>query len=277
MHISDKLAQAWRDHPGDATFSFEYFPPKTAQGLRNLYGRIERMRELGPAFADVTWGAGGSTTDRTTELIDYVQKTGLESCMHMTCTSMRREKIDLALERAREAGCQNILALRGDPPRESEDGESPGGEFQHAIDLVRHIKRRYGDYFDIGVAGYSEGCDNDEDPDLAIQRLKEKVDAGGTFIISQMFYDADYFLEWVRKCRAIGINVPIIPGIMPIDTYDNYVRRTNWIGCRIPPEWHRELEGAKHDENQVKEVGLRLVSNMCRRLEKEGDIKHFHL
>lgn len=279
MHISDKLAQARRDNQRNLTFSFEYFPPKTAQGLRNLCGRIEHMKELGPLFVDVTWGAGGSTTDRTTDLIDHVQKTGLEGCMHMTCTSMRREKIDLALERAYRAGCHNILALRGDPPRESEDGDSSGsgGEFQHAVDLIRHIKKQYGDHFDIGVAGYSEGCDKDEDPRELMRHLKEKVDAGGTFIVSQMFYDADAFLEWVRNCREIGITVPIIPGIMPIDTYDNYVRRTNWIGCRIPPKWQHELESAKHDENQVKEVGLRLVSNMCRRLEVEGDIKHFHL
>ncbi|KAI5307180.1 hypothetical protein KEM56_003427 [Ascosphaera pollenicola] len=276
MHISEKLQAAQIDYPGRPTISFEFFPPKTAQGVQNLYDRMDRMHDLGPAFVDVTWGAGGRLSDLTSEMIKVAQSVfGLETCMHLTCTDMPREKVDKALRDAHDAGCTNILALRGDPPRDKDHWEAVKGGFRYAKDLVEYIKAQYGNYFNIGVAGYPEGCDEQESPEQLMNHLKAKVDAGGSFIITQMFYDADIFLNWVHKCREAGINVPIIPGIMPISTYAAFMRRSQWTNCRIPPDWLEKLDPVKNDDAAVRAIGKTLVANMCRKL-IAGGITHLH-
>lgn len=274
MHISSKLAAAHEN--GKATFSFEFFPPKTAQGVQNLYDRMDRMHDLGPAFIDITWGAGGRHSQLTCEMVNAAQSHyGLETCMHLTCTDMEREKVDQALKLAYKSGCTNILALRGDPPRETEKWEAKDGGFRYAKDLVKYIRSTYGDHFDIGVAGYPEGCDDQDDPDLLIEHLKEKVDAGGTFIVTQMFYDVDIFLAWVQKCRDRGITIPIIPGIMPISTHAAFMRRANWTKCHVPDEWHTALEPVKNDDSAVRDVGKVLITEMCRKILAAG-ILHLH-
>ena len=322
MHISEKLAAS--QSAGRPTFSFEFFPPKTAQvrppwqrlplrrcadvGLSRVcktsttvgdplqtaaaaaaaaadvpldlaYSRpgMNRMHGLGPAFIDVTWGAGGRLSDLTCEMVNVAQSAhGLETCMHLTCTDMERSKVDWALKEAYRAGCTNILALRGDPPREKEKWTATQGGFMYAKDLVHYIRDRYGNHFDIGVAGYPEGCDDQDDRVLLMDHLKEKVDAGATFVVTQMFYDVDIFLDWVRQCRKRGITVPIIPGIMPIHTYAAFLRRATWTKCRIPPEWTEALEPVKNDDAAVREVGKVLVAEMCRRMLDAG-ILHLHL
>lgn len=278
MHITKKLAAAHAE--GRPTYSFEYFPPKTAQGVQNLYDRMDRMHSFGPAFIDVTWGAGGRMSHLTCEMVKVAQSAyGLETCMHLTCTDMERSKIDGALKEAYQAGCTNILALRGDPPREKEKWEQTDGTaFRYARDLIKYIKSKYGDHFDIGVAGYPEGCDEETDADGHIPYLKEKIDAGGTFIVTQMCYDADVFVEWVKKCREAGIaeSVPMIPGIMPIQTYDSFLRRANWTQCRIPPDWMTALEPVKADDAAVREVGKDLVADFCRKVLDSGTTMHLH-
>ncbi|KAI9758901.1 MAG: hypothetical protein M1835_000500, partial [Candelina submexicana] len=274
MHIKDKLAEAERT--GKPAYSFEFFPPKTAQGVQNLYDRMDRMHGLGPSFIDITWGAGGRLSHLTCEMVKNAQTFhGLETCMHLTCTDMERSKVDDALREAYNAGCTNILALRGDPPREKEKWEATEGGFRYAKDLVLYIKEQYGDHFDIGVAGYPEGCDDQSDPDLLIDHLKEKVDAGGTFVVTQMFYDVDIFLAWVKKCRAKGVMVPIVPGIMPIQTHAAFLRRANWSKCRIPEKWTQALEPVKNDDAAVREVGKGLVAELCQKIIDAG-IKHLH-
>lgn len=274
MHISAKLAQSAQEKK--PTYSFEFFPPKTAQGVQNLYDRMDRMHNFGPSFIDITWGAGGRLSHLTCEMVKVAQSVyGLETCMHLTCTDMPRSKIDDALKEAYNAGCTNILALRGDPPRDKEKWEATRGGFRYAKDLVEYIKDRYGNHFDIGVAGYPEGCDDQDDPDLLLQHLKEKIDAGGTFVVTQMFYDADIFIAWVKKCKDLGINVPIIPGIMPIHTHAAFLRRANWTKCNVPPEWHEALEPVKNDDAAVREVGKSLVAKMCQKLLENG-IYHLH-
>lgn len=238
---------------------------------------MDRMHGLGPAFIDITWGAGGRLSDLTCEMVNVAQSVyGLETCMHLTCTDMEKSKVDSALREAYKAGCTNILALRGDPPREKEKWVAIQGGFQYAKDLVRYIREKYGNHFDIGVAGYPEGCDDQDDPEILMDHLKEKVDAGGTFIVTQMFYDVDIFLDWVQRCRARGITVPIIPGIMPITTYAAFLRRANWSKCRIPPTWIKVLEPVKNDDAAVREVGKGLVAEMCRKILEAG-ILHLHL
>lgn len=274
MHIREKLAQ--KEASGQPGISFEFFPPKTAQGVQNLYDRMDRMHGLGPSFIDITWGAGGRLSDLTCEMVNVAQSVyGLETCMHLTCTDMPQEKIDQALSTAYKAGCTNILALRGDPPREKEAWEAADGGFRYAKDLVKYIREKYGNHFDIGVGGYPEGADDNPDVDLLIDHLKEKVDAGSTFIITQMFYDVENFKKWVNKCRAKGINVPIIPGIMPIQTYASFLRRSTWTKAHVPPHWMEALEPVKNDDSAVRDIGKRLIAEMCRELLAFG-INHLH-
>ncbi|MCJ1478224.1 hypothetical protein MMC13_006900 [Lambiella insularis] len=276
MHIRDKLAAAERENR--PMFSFEFFPPKTEQGVQNLYDRMDRMHDFGPSFIDVTWGAGGRLSHLTCEMVHEAQNTyGLETCMHLTCTDMEREKVDDALREAYKAGCSNILALRGDPPREKEKWQAVQGGFLYAKDLVEYIKKTYGDHFDIGVAGYPEGCEDQQDAEVLIDHLKEKIDAGGTFIVTQMFYDADIFLKWVDKVRAKGISVPIVPGVMPIHTHASFLRRANWSNCHIPEAWTQALDPVKNDDARVREVGKDLVADLCRRILNSGKgIMHLH-
>jgi methylenetetrahydrofolate reductase (NADPH) len=277
MHISGRLHEA--ETTQKPTFSFEFFPPKTAQGIQNLYDRMDRMHAFGPTYVDVTWGAGGRSAHLTCEMVKTAQTAlGLETCMHLTCTDMPKSKIDEALREAHDSGCKNILALRGDPPREQEKWEATSGGFRYAKDLVKYIRQGYGDHFDIGVAGYSERCEDNEDVDQLVTHLKEKVDAGSTFVVTQMFYDVDLFLEWVRKCREAGITVPIVPGIMPISTYAAFIRRANGpMRCHVPQSWLDAMEPIKNDDVEVREVGKNLVTEMCQKLLASGEIHHLHL
>lgn len=274
MHIREKLAQ--KEASKEPGISFEFFPPKTAQGVQNLYDRMDRMHGLGPSFIDITWGAGGRHSDLTLEMVGVAQSVyGLETCMHLTCTDMPLEKVDNALRTAYKAGCTNILALRGDPPRDKEAWEADENGFRYAKDLVKYIREKYGNHFDIGVGAYPEGADDNSDVDQLIDHLKEKVDAGGSFVVTQMFYDAENFIEWVKKCRAKGITVPIIPGIMPIQTYASFIRRSTWTKTRVPPEWMEALEPVKNDDSAVRDIGKRLIAEMCRKLLAFG-INHLH-
>jgi methylenetetrahydrofolate reductase (NADPH) len=188
---------------------------------------------------------------------------------------MEKSKIDEALREAYKAGCTNILALRGDPPREKEKWEATAGGFRYAKDLVKYIRDTYGNHFDIGVAGYAEGCEDQDDPNLLLDHLKEKVDAGATFIVTQMFYDVDIFLDWVTKVREKGVTIPIIPGIMPIHTHAAFMRRATWTKCNIPSAWTKALEPIKNDDAEVREVGKGLIAELCRKILEAG-ILHLH-
>jgi len=274
MHVRQMIAQAEAD--GQPSFSFEYFPPKTAQGVQNLYDRMERMYDFGPKFIDITWGAGGRVAELTSEMVARAQAFfGLETCMHLTCTDMGEEKVNDALKRAYNAGCTNILALRGDPPRDKEKWEATDGRFRYARDLVAYIKEKYGNHFDIGVAGYPEGCDDNKNEDELLDHLKEKVDMGASFIVTQMFYDVDNFLRWVGKVRERGITIPIIPGIMPIATYASFLRRASHMNCKIPESWMQVLDPVKNDDAAVREKGKILVAELCRKIRAAG-IVHLH-
>ncbi|QPG73229.1 hypothetical protein FOA43_000536 [Brettanomyces nanus] len=274
MKITQKLQQAQEDSSAPATFSFEFFTPKTSQGVQNLYDRMDRMYDLNPLFIDITWNAGGRLGTLTTEMVNVTTTVlGLETCMHLTCTSMKLETINQALDSAFDCGCQNILALRGDAPL---DGSEFTGVFHYAKDLIRHIKSRYGDHFCIGVAGYPEGHPEERDVDKNIQYLKQKQDAGGDFIVTQMLYDVDLFIDWCKKCRVAGITIPIIPGIMPISTYDGFIRRAKWCEIHLPDHFLKRLEPIKDDDSMVREEGAKLVAEMCEMLLESGYIKHLH-
>lgn len=276
MKISEKLHQAHSGstRPPPATFSFEFFVPKTSQGVQNLYDRMDRMYDLNPIFIDITWNAGGRSSSLTNEMVYTAQSTlGLETCMHLTCTNMKIELIDEALSKAYKSGCQNILALRGDPPL---DGSESTGDFKYAKDLILYIRKKYGNHFNIGVAAYPEGHPEEEDESKTLHYLKEKCDAGANFIITQMFYDVDNFISWCAKLRKIGVEIPIIPGIMPISTYAAFIRRAKWSEIKIPPHFLEALEPIKDDDFLVREKGTELVSEMCQQLIESGYVNHLH-
>ncbi|KAF9054512.1 methylenetetrahydrofolate reductase-domain-containing protein [Panaeolus papilionaceus] len=266
MKISQKIQQSAKDDK--VWWSFEYFPPRTAQGLQNLLDRIERMRALGPEFIDITWNAGGRTSDLTSEMVKTCQGLiGIETCMHLTCTNMPKEKVDIALKDAKQHGCRNVLALRGDPPMGKEEWEAIEGGFIHGIDLVKHIRKEYGDYFDIAVAGFPQHMTLPPDElKKEMQWLKEKIDAGVNFIFTQMFYDVELFIDWVKEVRAAGITIPIVPGIAPIQTWNGFQRATSLAQIAIPETFLDVLEPVKNDDEKVRELGTKLVADMCRRI-----------
>lgn len=275
MKISEKLQQAHGvTSPPPATFSFEFFVPKTSQGVQNLYDRMDRMYDLNPIFIDITWNAGGRSSTLTNEMVYTAQSAlGLETCMHLTCTNMKVELIDEALSKAYESGCQNILALRGDPPL---DGSESTGDFKYAKDLIKYIHEKYGNHFNIGVAAYPEGHPEEESDDLILQYLKEKCDAGADFLVTQMFYDVEKFISWCSKVRKIGIDLPIIPGIMPISTYSAFIRRAKWSEINIPQHFLDVLDPVKDDDYLVRAKGTELVADMCSKLLESGYVNHLH-
>ncbi|PVF99841.1 putative MET13-putative methylene tetrahydrofolate reductase [Serendipita vermifera] len=270
MKITQKIEKAEKEDR--IWWSFEYFPPRTAQGLQNLLDRIERMRGLGPEFIDITWNAGGRTSDLTSELVKTCQKLiGIETCMHLTCTNMPKEKVDVALREAKLHGCRNILALRGDPPAGQDEWTATEGGFVHGIDLVRHIRKHYGDYFEIAVAGFPE---HQMLPEEELQKelawLKEKIDAGVSFIFTQMFYDIDLFIKWVHNVRKAGITVPIVPGINPIQTWNGFMKATTLAKITIPRSFLDVLEPHKNNDEMVRELGTKLVADLCRKILSAG-------
>ena len=247
-------------------------------------------RVLRPLFVNVTWGAGGSTASKSLELAEICQKQiGLTTCLHLTCTNMRREVIDEALEAAKGMGIRNILALRGDPPREHEYGlleargkDGPGvkdsnNDFTWAIDLVRYIRRNYGDYFCIGVAAYPEGYADEsypthQSPEHDLPYLLEKVKAGADFIMTQLFYDLNAYLRFEKKLRehesGIFASIPIIPGLMPIQSFEMLKRITKLSHAKLPAELLKRLEGVAGDDEAVKRVGVDAVSEIVEGIKK---------
>lgn len=284
MKVIEKIQEAAKTDK--VIFSFEFFPPKTDDGVENLFERMERMVAHSPSFCDITWGAGGSTADLTLEIVNRMQNmVCVESMMHLTCTNMPVEKIDHALDTIKANGIQNVLALRGDPPHGQDKFVQVEGGFACALDLVKHMRAKYGNYFGITVAGYPEahpdvipanGIATKEIYENDLAYLKKKVDAGADVIVTQLFYDTDIFLKFVNDCRQIGINCPIVPGIMPINNYKGFLRMTGFCKTKIPDEIMAALEPIKDNEEAVKAYGIHLGTEMCKKILATG-IKTLHI
>jgi len=271
--ITDKVA-AWREqNPGKTPFSFEYFPPKTEAGVRNLTARMEKMGQMRPMWIDVTWGAGGSTADTTLSLCETAMDvTGLDVLMHLTCTNVTVQQTREVLQRCKDKGLCNILALRGDPPANATEWTATEGGFSHAVDLVRFIRKEFGDFFCIGVAAYPEGHIDAESFDKDLRYYKEKVDAGADFGVTQLFYDTSLYFEFLKKSHAIGVpkSFDVFPGIMPIQAYAGFKRMTGLCKTFVPKQIDEALELIKDNEAAVKEYGIELAVQMCRELMAGG-------
>ncbi|KAF4120235.1 methylenetetrahydrofolate reductase (NADPH) [Geosmithia morbida] len=290
--ITDKIAAL----PADGTyFSLEFFPPKTEMGFSNLRDRLYRMeRALRPLFVNVTWGAGGSTADKSMQLAELCQQeVGITTCLHLTCTNMSLRLVDKALEDAKEAGIRNILALRGDPPRDDEyrqdgdDTDDGGEELVWAADLVRYIRRKHGDHFCIGVAAYPEGHADETHPlgqslEHDLPYLVDKVTAGADFIMTQLFFDIDAYDKFERTLRdhpsGAFETVPIIPGLMPIQSFQMIKRTTKLSHAAMPEPILSRLTAVKGDDEKVKMVGVDILSEMVEKIKeiKSTGPKGFH-
>ncbi|KAG6820650.1 hypothetical protein H0H93_013849 [Arthromyces matolae] len=271
MKLIDKIASR---NPAKPFYTFEFFPPRTDQGFENLVARISRLLTLNPLTISITWGAGGSTKDRSLELAGLTQEEyAIDTVLHLTCTNMEQGSVNAALKEAKAHGIQNILALRGDPPRGKEEWIPIDPNFQHAIDLVKCIRSspEFSDHFCVGVAAYPDGHpDSHLDLDTELNYLKQKVDAGADFIVTQLFYDVDRFFEWLKLVRAKGITVPVIPCIMPIQTYSSFLRLVKLCGIRVPQYIMDVLAPISHDDQLVKAYGINLAAEMVERITKEN-------
>ncbi len=250
---------------GKPFFSFEYFPPKTESGLHNLYSRLDRMAGLEPCFIDITWGAGGSTAETSLTLSKDAQTYfGLNVMMHLTCIGMSEEKLRSALDQARDSGIRDIMALRGDSPR-GDRGTEPSF-IESSIDLIRWIKKNYGNTFGIAVGGYPEGHPEAKSKDDCVSFLKKKVDAGADFVVTQLFFDLEEYRLFLARCAKVGITCPIIPGILPIISFDRFQKFTEFTGIKVPPAIHAALDPIRTDDEKVRNYGVELCSTMCKEL-----------
>ena len=263
MHIRDIL------QPGKPTVSFEFFPPKTAEAQENLFTTILELEAIQPAFVSVTYGAGGSTRELTHDLVLRLKKqTSLNPIPHLTCVGHTEAEIEAILERYAAAGVSNILALRGDPPRDQPDYDHSRDTFPQAANLVRFIKKFSGHPdprgFGIGVAGFPEGHPSTPNRLLEMDYLKAKVDAGADYICTQLFFENRDFYDFRERCDLAGIHIPIVAGIMPVTSLSSMKRMAELAGgARYPARLLKALQRAGDSAEAVRQIGLHYATEQC--------------
>ena len=251
-----KISDLFRDK-NRRLFSFEFFPPKTEAGEQALERTIRELAELAPAFVSVTYGAGGSTRAKTVDLVQWIEREArLTAMAHLTCVGASQDEIGGVLDRLVDGGIENVMALRGDPPAGQHAFQRAAGGFGYACDLVSFIRERYGRKLCLGGAGSPEGHVECRDLDQDITNLKAKVDAGLDFVVTQLFFDNRVYFDFVARARAAGIQVPIVPGLMPIRTVAGIERMTTLSGASIPPALRAELERCRNDDAAVAALGI---------------------
>ena len=243
-------------------FSLEFFPPKTHDEVTQLFQTLRDVKKLRPGFISVTYGAGGGTRDRTLEIVKYAKREiGLESMAHLTCGGHSRNEIKSILEELVKSGIENVVALRGDPPKgEARFVPNPDG-FAYASELTAFIRRSY--QLCIAVAGYPEGHIESADRETDWSYLQRKVNSGGDFIITQLFFDNRHFYDFEKRMREKGVNVPIIPGIIPITDYSQILRITRFCGATIPERLMRDLERIQGEPEAVHSYGVDYATEQC--------------
>ncbi len=250
----------------DRTFSIEFFPPKTPDGVEKLRHARRQLAQLNPKFFSVTFGAGGSTRDRTLETVLEIQSEGLAAAPHLSCVGSTRENIREILETFRVHGIRHIVALRGDLP----SGMADPGEFRYANELVSFIREETGDWFEIEVAAYPETHPQARNYREDLVNFKRKVDAGANAAITQYFFNADAYFNFVDDCAELGVTLPIVPGIMPISNYSQLSRFSAMCGADIPRWLARKMESYSDDTASIKAFGLDFMTGLCERLIEGG-------
>lgn len=263
MKITDILKRDGR------AFSFEFFPPKDEEGMGNLYVTVNTLKTLRPSYVSVTYGAGGSTRAKTVTLVEKIKsEIGIESMAHLTCVGHTRGELSQILLELKNAGMDNVLALRGDPPKGETKFVKPDGGFEYGSELVAMVRENFD--FCIGVAGYPEGHVECPDKQKDLEHLKIKVDAGGDFIITQLFFNNEAYFRFVDAAQKIGIRAPIIAGIMPITNFQQIQRFAAMCGAVIPPLLQEKLEQCKDNSNCVEQIGIDYATKQCDELLRKG-------
>ena len=254
---------------GTPVFSFEFFPPKTPEGERNLFTALAELKTLEPSFVSVTYGAGGSTREKTIEIVKRIRdEYGLEAMAHFTCVGATVEQLRETLEEMRAAGIDNVLALRGDPPAGEEAWRKTDGGLEYSRELVELISDGYP--FAIGAACFPETHIDAASPQADVEYLREKVRAGVDFLITQLFFNNSVYFDFVKRVRAAGIEVPIIPGVMPITRVGQVERMAAMCGASIPDGLRRELHARGEDPEAVLDFGVAYATLQCSELLAAG-------
>jgi methylenetetrahydrofolate reductase (NADPH) len=258
----------------EPVFSFEFFPPKSDEGFRSLLEAVRSLRPLGPSFVSVTWGAGGSTRGRTLEAVLLCKKEfEIEAMAHVTCVGASRSDLEEALNEILDAGIENILALRGDPPRGQRNFVPAQNGFRYASELVefaRELAHKRGKRLCIGAACYPEGHAEARDHIEDLRNLKVKVDAGADFLISQLFFETRAYFDFIGRARAAGIQVPITPGVLPITNVDQVARLAQMCGAHVPPGLAAALRVRREDAEAAVQLGVAYAALQCAELLRDG-------
>ena len=264
MKIRDMFAVRGR------VVSFEFFPPKTDKGMNSLYETVRDLKRCRPSFVSVTYGAGGSTRDRTIELVSRIKRDlGVETMAHLTCVGATKKQIVQLLDKFVDADIDNVLALRGDPPKGQDKFSKTEGGLAHASELIELIREK-GYPFCVGAACYPEGHPESTDLETDLVHLKHKVDAGADFLITQLFFDNHDYFAFKRRCRQADINVPIVPGLMPVTNVAQMERFTKLCGARIPQELYRRLKIVEGDPAAVVATGMYWTTRQAKYLLEGG-------
>ncbi len=248
------------------TFSFELFPPKTDAGMEKLQHNVRKLATLNPTYFSVTYGAGGSTQERTFSTVGWLRSLGLATAPHLSCIGATRDTIREILAHYQNQGIDRIVALRGDMP----SGMGEPGDFRYANELVAFIREETGDHFHIEVAAYPEVHPQAASAEADLRNFKRKVDSGANAAITQYFYNPDAYFRFVENCEKLGMDVPIVPGIMPIGNYTQLARFSDACGAEIPRWLRKRLEGFGDDLDQIRAFGIEVVSALCQRLLEQG-------
>ena len=246
----------------DPVISFEFFPPKTAEGVAKLRETRKQLAQLKPKFFSVTFGAGGSTRDRTMDTVLEIQNEGYEAAPHISCISSSRQEIAELLQAYKAKNIRHLVALRGDLP----SGEASAGDFRYANELVAYIREQTGDWFEIEVAAYPEFHPEASSASADLKNFKAKVDAGADAAITQYFYNTDAYFRFVDQCQALGIDIPIVPGVMPIYNYTQLARFSSVCGADIPRWLSLRLQDFGDDLPSLRSFGMDVVTELSERL-----------
>jgi methylenetetrahydrofolate reductase (NADPH) len=249
------------------TYSFEFFPPKTEDGINKLAETTKALAALNPSFFSVTFGAGGSSRDRTfTTVVELQRNSGIDTAPHLSCICSTRENIREMLNNYRAIGINHIVALRGDMP----SGMGEAGEFRYANELVTFIRQETGQHFHIEVAAYPEYHPQASSPDRDLENFKRKVDAGASSAITQYFYNPDAYFHFIERCNRININIDIVPGIMPITNFHQLARFSDACGAEIPRWIRKRLQAYGDDLKSIRAFGEEVVTSLCAQLLEKG-------
>jgi methylenetetrahydrofolate reductase (NADPH) len=249
-------------------FSFELFPPKTEAGMEKMQANVAELAKVDPAFFSVTFGAGGSTQERTFDSVNWLVAQGIEAAPHLSCIGSRREEIVELLQNYKDQGIRRIVALRGDLP--SGSGLGGMGELNYANELVELIRQEFKEHFHIEVAAYPEFHPQAASAEQDLRNFKRKVEAGANGAITQYFYNPDAYFRFIDSCESLGLDNPVVPGIMPITNYSNLARFSDNCGAEIPRWIRKRLEGYGDDIESIRAFGEEVVTQLCQRLLEQG-------